>query len=185
MSDIARTTVSISAVNTPLLNANIANIGKLTLTDVDNLQAKQAFIENLTIKELTVLEDENQGSSNGAESYEEAIFNEVKLSFADDYNCVYTSANETILESDIDGKVLNITMELPEELGAKMVCRYLVLDLRKEPTETNVAVVWNGGDNIRWLYGMPDIQAGYFYVIAFQRFTKDLIIGNVSVKLAA
>ena len=76
-------------------------------------------------------------------------------------------------------------MEIPEELGAKLVCRYLVLDLRNEPTETVVATVWNGGDNIRWLYGMPDIQAGYFYVIAFQRFAKDLIIGNVSVKLAA
>ena len=185
MSDIARTTVSISAVNTPLLNANVANIGKLALTDVDNLQAIQAFIENLTIKELTVLEDENQGSSMGAESYEEAIFNEVKLSFADDYNCVYSLANETILESDVDGKLLNITMEIPEELGAKLVCRYLVLDLRKESTETNVATVWNGGDSIKWLYGMPDIQAGYFYVIAFQRFAKDLIIGNVSVKLAA
>lgn len=185
MSDIARTTVSISAVNTPLLNANVANIGKLALTDVDNLQAKQAFIENLTIKELTVLDEENQGTSMISETYENASFNEVKLSFADDYNCVYTLANETILESDVDGKVLNITMELPEELGAKLVCRYLVLDLRKESTDTNVAVVWNGGDSIKWLYGMPDIQAGYFYVIAFQRFAKDLIIGNVSVKLAA
>ena len=185
MSDIARTTVSISAVNTPLLNANVANIGKLALTDVDNLQAKQAFIENLTIKELTVLADENQGTSMVAESYEESSFNEVKLRFDDDYNCVYSLANETILESDVDGKVLNITMELPEELGAKMVCRYLVLDLRKESADTNVAVVWNGADNVKWLYGMPDIQAGYFYVIAFQRFAKDLIIGNVSVKLAA
>jgi hypothetical protein len=33
------------------------------------------------------------------------------------------------------------------------------------------------------MYGIPDIEAGYFYVLAFQRFAKDLIIGNVAVKV--
>lgn len=185
MSDVSRTSISISEVNTPLLNANVANIGRLALTDVENLQAKQAYIESLTIKELTVLDDGTNGSDEGSESYENAGFNEINLSFADDFNCRYTIANENILESAEDCKLLNITLTIPEELGAKLVCRYLVLDLRNEPVDNVVATVWNGADSIKWLYGMPDIQAGYFYVISFQRFAKDLIIGNISVKIAA
>jgi hypothetical protein len=183
MSDVTRTTISISAVNTPLLNANVANIGKLSLTDVDNLQAKEAFIENLTIKELTVLEEENQGTSKEAETYEEASFNGVVLDFADDYNCVYTTATDSILEADTAGKLLNITFEVPESLGAKLVCRYLVLDLRNEDTSTVIGTSYNGAENLKWLYGMPDIEAGYFYVLAFQRLAKDMIVGNVAVKL--
>lgn len=185
MSDVSRTSISISEVNTPLLNANIANIGKLALTDVENLQAKQAYIEALTIKELTVLDDGTNGSDEGSESYEDATFNEINLSFADDFNCRYTIANENILESDNDCKLLNITLTIPEELGAKLVCRYLVLDLRKEPVDNVVATVWKGADTVKWLHGMPDIEAGYFYVISFQRFAKDLIVGNISVKIAA
>lgn len=185
MSDVTRTSISVSEVNTPLLNANIANIGKLALTDVDNLQAKQAYIEALTIKELTVLEDGTNGMDEGSETYEDASFKEINLSFADDFNCRYTVADESILESSADCKLLNINIQIPTELGSKLVCRYLVLDLRKEPVENVVATVWNGADNIKWLHGMPDIEAGYFYVISFQRFTKDLIVGNISVKIAA
>ena len=147
MSDIVRTTVSVSEVNTPVINANRANIGKLSLNDVENLQAKEAFIENLTIKELTVLEsDSNSHNTEKSETFEESTFNEVILNFADQYNCVYTTANHNILESAEDCKLLNITFDIPSEMGAKMVCRYLVLDLRKEPVENVVATVWNNAE---------------------------------------
>ena len=183
MSDVTRTSISVSEVNTPLLNANIANIGKLALTNVENIQAKQAYIENLTIKELKVLDNDIESGDNTSESFEISSFNAVELNFADNFNCRYTLADKNILESSDGCKLLNINMIIPEELGSKLVCRYFVLDLREEPLDTVVATVWNGADNLRWLHGMPDIQAGFFYVIAFQRFSKDLVIGNISVKI--
>lgn len=185
MSNISRTTVSVSEVNTPILNANEAHIAKISLDNVENLQAKEAFIENLTIKELTVLDEEVTGSTNTSETFENAIFNEVILNFSDEYNCKYTVADDSILEASDDCKLLNISLKLSDDLGSKFVCRYLVLDLRKESTDTVIATVWDNADSVKWLYGMPDIQAGYFYVIAFQRFAKDLIIGNISIKLSA
>jgi hypothetical protein len=86
------------------------------------------------------------------------------------------------LESNEDGYLLNISFEVPTELGAKLVCRYLVLDFRELDKEVNVGTIWPDF-SIKWLYGLPDIQAGYFYVLAFQRFAKDLIVANVAVKI--
>ena len=187
MSDIVRTTISTSTINTPLLNATVANIDKLSLNNVENFQSKQAFIDDLTIKKLTVLDEESvETDLEKSETFEESnYFDGIVLDFADNYNCVYTTANEKMLESAEDCKILTINFNIPEILGSKLVCRYLVLDLRNEPAENVVATVWNNAINVAWLYGMPDIQAGYFYVIAFQRFAKDLIVGNVSVKLAS
>ena len=135
----------------------------------------------MTIKELTVLDEEN-GNGDSNESYEEATFNGVMLNFGDGYNCKYTTANDNILTSNEDGLMLTINAEVPTELGGKLVCRYLVLDFRNLSEDTVLGVTWPEFP-IRWLYGVPDIEAGYFYVLAFQRFTKDLIVGNVAVKL--
>ena len=183
MSDISRTTVSISEINTPILNANEAHIGKLSLSNVENLQAKTGYIENLTIKELTVLEDDAEGSNENSETYENVEFNDVTLDFSDHYNNVYLLADDTVLINEEDCKMLTINFDIPTEMGSKLVCRYLVLDLRKASIDDVVAVTWPTKP-IHWLYGVPDIQAGYFYVLSFQRFAKDLIIGNVSVKIA-
>lgn len=178
---ITRTLINQQQVNTPLLVANEAQINKIVLSNVENIQAKTGFIENLTIKELTVLEEES-GNGDSNETYEQVKFNSILLNFEDTYNCKYTTANEDNLISNEDGLMADIQFEVPTELGSKLVCRYLILDLRELSTDINVGVTWPE-QPINWLYGVPDIEAGYFYVIAFQRFTKDLIVGNVSVKI--
>lgn len=189
MSGIAKTLINISEVNTPTLNANVANIGKLSLYDVDNINCKTGYIENLTIKELTVLEDEVEGAEDSSETYEEATFNNVNINFDDSYNCKYTMADNTILVNDTDCKMLTIDFTVPETLGAKLTCRYLVLDMREESVDTDIVTFFPDDTDttwkLKWLYGTPDIQAGYFYVLAFQRFANDLIIGNVAVKIEA
>lgn len=178
---VARTVINQNQVNTPLLVANEAQISKMSLNNIENIQAKSGFIENLTIKELTVLEEEN-GNSESSETYETAIFNQVDLNFGDDYNCKYVLADHNTLTSEEGGLMLNIDAEVPSELGAKLVCRYLVIDFRELSEDTVVGVTWPEFP-IRWLYGIPDIEAGYFYVLAFQRLAKDLIVGNVAVKI--
>lgn len=178
---VTRTLINQTQVNTPLLVANEASIGKISLDDIESLSVKNGFIEKLTIKELTVLDEEN-GNSDSNETYEEAIFNNVVLNFSDSYNCKYVIANENILTSNPDGLMLTINAKVPNKLGGKLVCRYLVLDFRNLSEDTVLGVTWPEFP-IKWLYGIPDIEAGYFYVLAFQRFTKDLIVGNVAVKL--
>lgn len=178
---ITRTVINQNQVNTPLLIANEAQVSKLSLNNIENIQAKSGFIENLTIKELTVL-DEVEGNEDSSETYENATFNQVNLNFGDEYNCKYVLSDHTNLTSEDGGVMLNIEAEVPSELGAKLVCRYLVLDLRELSEDTVVGVTWSEFP-IRWLYGIPDIEAGYFYVLAFQRLAKDLIIGNVAVKI--
>ena len=178
---VTRTIINQNQVNTPLLVANEAQISKLSLNNIENIQAKSGFIDNLTVKEITVLTEEN-GNSESSETYEDVIFGDITLNFGDEYNCKYLKADHNSLTSNESGLVAEINFELPTELGAKLVCRYLVLDLRELSEDTVVGVIWPT-QPIKWLYGVPDIEAGYFYVLAFQRFTKDLIIGNVAVKI--
>lgn len=179
---VTRTVIKQNQVYTPLLVANEAKIDKFSLSNLDNIQAKNGFIESLTIKELTVLNEEIEGDEDSSETYENATFNEVILKFNDSDNCKYTFADANTLTSEEGGLMLNFNMEVPSELGAKLVCRYLVLDFRNISENTVIGVTWPEFP-IRWLYGVPDIQAGYFYVLAFQRFAKDLIVGNVAVKI--
>ena len=177
MSEIVpRTIINLSEVRTPLLIANDAQFN-----NISSLNVKTGYIENLTIKELTVL-DEVEGNEDSSETYETAIFNQVNLNFGDEYNCKYILADHNTLTSEEGGLMLNINAEVSSELGAKLVCRYLVVDLRELSEDTVVGVTWPEFP-IRWLYGTPDIEAGYFYVLAFQRLAKDLIVGNVAVKI--
>lgn len=173
---VSRTVINQNQVRTPLLVAN-----DVQFNNISSLNVKNGYIENLTIKELTVL-DEAEGNEDSSETYESAIFNQVNLNFGDDYNCKYVLADHTTLTSEEEGLMLNINAEVPSELGAKLVCRYLVIDLRELSEDTVVGITWPEFP-IRWLYGTPDIEAGYFYVLVFQRFTKDLIVGNVAVKI--
>jgi len=179
---ITQTVINQAQVSTPLLIANEVKLKSLSLDNIDNIQAKTGYIENLTIKELTVLDEEVEGTDAGSESYDEVEFNDITLSFADNYNNRYLISSHNDLVSNEDGKVLEIKFDIPNEMGSKLVCRYLVVDLRELDDTVNVGIIWPT-QPIKWLYGIPDIQAGYFYVLAFQRFAKDLIIGNVAVKI--
>lgn len=184
MNTSSATLISRNQVTTPLLVSNEAEIGRLVVNDLVNLQAKEAYIESLTIKEMTVLDEEN-GNGDSNESYENASFNEVVLNFGDNYNCKYTTTNSNNLKSQDGGLILDIDFEVPAELGAKLVCRYLIIDLRNTSPETNIGVEWPENHNIHWMHNVPDLVGGYFYVWAFQRLAKDLIVGNVSIKIAA
>lgn len=179
---IYKTIISQGQIVTPLLVTNEASIGRISSAAIEDLHSTNALIENLTVKELKILEDETEGNDDTSETYEEPSMNEVLLKFGDSHNCKYSFADHMTLMPDGDAMMLTIKAEVPTELGTKLVCRYLVLDLRKLSEDTVVGVTWPEFP-IRWLYGLPDIQAGYFYVLAFQRFTSDLIIGNVAVKL--
>lgn len=179
--DIVRTLINQEAVNTPILNANIANIGEFPTLNVGDLVSQTAYIKELTIDKLTVKEDTADANSESAETYEGAEFADITLDFADSNNCKYLIANHTHLTSNEDGLMATINFAVPP-MGAKLVCRYLVLDLRELSEDTVVGVTWPEAP-IKWLYGMPDIQAGYFYVLAFQRFDENLIIGNVAIKI--
>lgn len=189
MSGIAKTLINVSEINTPTLNANVANIGKISLFDVDNINCKTGYIENLTIKELTVLEDEVNNDTDSAETYEDVIFSNINVNFDDAYNCKYLRADKNALVNDSDCKHLTIDFTVPENLGAKLTCRYVILDMREEPTETDIVAFYPDDTDttwkLKWLYGTPDIQAGYFYILAFQRVANDLIIGNVAIKIEA
>ena len=173
---VTKTIINQNEVRTPLVVAN-----DIKFNSISSLIAKSGYIENLTIKELTVL-DEVEGNEDSSETYENAIFNQVNLNFGDDSNCKYVLSDHNTLTSEEGGLMLNIDAEVPGELGAKLVCRYLVVDLRELSEDTVVGVTWPEFP-IRWLYGTPDIEAGYFYVLAFQRLAKDLIVGNVAVKI--
>ena len=154
-----------------------------TIASVQSLNATEAYIENLTIKELTVLDDEASGVSVISETYENTENKEVILNFDDEHNGKYAIIDNSNLEISEGCKILNVHFQIPSELGNKLVCRYLVLDFRNESEETNIATVWDNSDSIKWTSEMPDFQGGYFYVIDFQRFAKDLIVGNVRIKL--
>lgn len=189
MSGITKTLINVSEINTPTLNANVANIGKIPLCDIDSLNCKSGYIENLTIKELTYADDEVNNNTDSAETYEDVIFHNINVNFGDAYNCKYLRVDKNALVNDIDCKHLTINFTVPENLGAKLTCRYLILDMREEPTETDIVAFYPDDTDttwkLKWLYGTPDIQAGYFYILAFQRVANDLIIGNVAIKIEA
>lgn len=183
MNTTSATLISRNQVSTPLLVSNEAEIGRLVVSDLVNLQAKEAYIESLTIKEMTVLDEEN-GNGDSNETYEEAIFGKVILNFGDNYNCKYTTTNSSNLVSKDGGLVLDLDFEVPTDLGSKLVCRYLIIDLRDTSPDLDIGVIWPENHNIHWMHNVPNLVGGYFYVWAFQRLTKDLIVGNVSIKIA-
>lgn len=188
MSGIVRTYISSAEVNTPKLNANELNIDKFTTVTADSINSPIGFISELTVDKLIVRDDNTEGNNVGNETYEEASFQGITLDFNDDFNGKYLIANQMVLENAEDCKFLNINFNVPENIATRLTCRYLVLDLREESEDTDVVAIYPDDTDttwkLRWLYGAPDIQAGYFYVIAFQRLAKDIIVGNVTLKLS-
>lgn len=178
---VTSTIISQRAVSTPTINTNNLNAYSLNFYKLGSLTAETGYIKELTVDVLNINDGETDSSTENSETTEQAQFGEVNLNFADEYNCVYMMAGHNILTSNTDGYELNINFTVPQ-MGSKVVCRYLVLDLREIDYSYNLLTTWPE-IGINWLYGTPDIQAGYFYVLAFQRFAEDLIIGNVAVKI--
>ena len=178
MSEISKTIVSVSEVSTPKLSANEIDCGLMTNLHAASLSSNVAYIKDLVVDKISIA-DETEGNSIGNETYEVPMFGEVKLNFSDDYNGKYLICNENDLLDDEGIKLITIETEVPQELGTRLVCRYLILDLRA--VEDEIITTWPS--EVRWLYGTPLVEAGYFYVFAFQRLAKDLIVGNVNVKI--
>lgn len=175
------TIISKESIRTHTLNAEEINTNTLTIGKLGSIMANCATIKELTVDVLNINDGETSSASENSETTEPAQFNTVNLNFADDYNCVYMMADHNTPTSNTDGYELNIDFTVPT-MGSKLVCRYLVLDLRALDTTIPLLTTWPDF-GINWLYGVPDIQTGYFYVLAFQRFAEDLIIGNVAVKI--
>ena len=89
--------------------------------------------------------------------------------------------SETDLIDATDYLELNVNINCQDELGKKLVCRYLVIDLRNMDDARNIVTVFP--ENIRWSSQVPVIQANQFYVISFQRFAKDIIVANLQINL--
>lgn len=175
------TIISKNSIRTHTLNADEINAKALNIGNLGSIAVNCATIKELTVDVLNINDGETSSATENSETTETTHFNTINLNFADDYNCVYMMADHTSLTSNIDGYELNIDFTVPS-MGSKVVCRYLVLDLRELDGTLPMMTIWPDF-GIKWLYGVPDIQQGYFYVLAFQRFAEDLIIGNVAVKI--
>lgn len=187
MIDITKTTISISEVNTPKLNANEININNFGTLNSDSLNSETAYIKNLLVDTLSINDGEINGNTIGNETYETAIFDDVTLKFDDSYNGKYLFVDHTALFSDETTKVLYVNFDVPSNLGSRLTCRYLIVDLRNAALGDSITTVYPDDSEttwkLKWLYGAPGLEPGYFYVIAFQRLSKDLIVGNTAVKI--
>ena len=155
-----KSTLRYDKVISPAILSNEANINNITALSID-------------------ISDETDGNEVTNESYDLAQGQEVELEFHDIHNGRYLMADE----SNIFDSTLEVTFNIPAEMGEKLVCRYLVLDFRK--VEGFVTVVWPERSELKWLYGLPTLESGNFYVIVFQRFKEDLILGNLAIQCTA
>lgn len=187
MTDIVKTSISISEINTPKINANELNVKSFGVLNSTSINTESGYIKNLTVDSITVNTGENEGNEIGNETYENSIFGDITLNFDDAYNGKYLVANPSSLISEETVKILEVKFNVPEELGSRLTCRYLVVDLREEALGTDIIPIYPDDTNtnwkLKWLYDAPELEAGYFYVLAFQRLAKNLIVGNVAVKV--
>ena len=146
--------------------------------------AEKTALENLvqgsiTVKEITIADDNNTISL--LEEYDKEIESGIVLKFDDSLDNTYLMCSETDLIDATDYLELNVNINCQDELGKKLVCRYLVIDLRNMDDARNIVTVFP--ENIRWSSQVPVIQANQFYVISFQRFAKDIIVANLQINL--
>lgn len=151
--------------------------------------AEKTVLENLvqgslTVKEITIIDDDANAVSLLSENYEENEDEDegIILKFEDSLDNTYLMCSETDFVDATDYLELNVNINCPEELGKKLVRRYLVIDLRNMDDERNIVTIFP--ENIRWSSQTPVIQANNFYVISFQRFAKDLVVANLEINLA-
>lgn len=134
---------------------------------------------SITVKEITIADDNNTISL--LEEYDKEIESGIVLKFDDSLDNTYLMCSETDLIDATDYLELNVNINCQDELGKKLVCRYLVIDLRNMDDARNIVTVFP--ENIRWSSQVPVIQANQFYVISFQRFAKDIIVANLQINL--
>lgn len=170
-------------------------LGALSLALSLSLEEKAALQQlvqgSLTVKEITIIDDdanavsllsENYEEISDSENYEEIEDDGIVLNFDDSFDNTYLMCSETDLVDATDYLELDVNINCPEELGKKLVRRYLVIDLRNMDDERNIVTIFP--ENIRWSSQMPVIEANNFYVISFQRFAKDLVVANLEINLA-
>ena len=160
-----------------------SHVGDDTHLTTEEKAALQQLVQgSLTVRDITIIDDDANAVSLLAENYEEIEDSGIVLKFEDSLDNNYLMCSEKDLVDATDYLELDVNINCPEELGKKLVRRYLVIDLRNMDDERNIVTIFP--ENVRWSSQTPVIQANNFYVISFQRFAKDLIIANVEVYLA-
>ena len=153
-----KSTLRYDKVISPAILSNEANINNITTLSID-------------------ISDESDGNEITNETYETVQGQgEIELSFYDAHNGRYLVADATCLADS----TLEVRFNVPGVMGEKLVCRYLVLDFRN--FEGSITTVWPDRTDLAWISGLPAFEGGNFYVIAFQRFKEDLILGNLAVQ---
>lgn len=166
-----------------ITNKFTSHVGDNThLTEEEKSALQQLVQGSLTVRDITIIDDDANAVSLLAENYEEIEDSGIVLKFEDSLDNNYLMCSEKDLVDATDYLELDVNINCPEELGKKLVRRYLVIDLRNMEDERNIVTIFP--ENVRWSSQTPVIQANNFYVISFQRFAKDLIIANVEVYLA-
>lgn len=163
----------------------------LSLSAEEKAALQQLVQGSLTVKEITIVDDdanavsllsENYEETDDSKNYEEIEDDGIVLKFEDSLDNIYLKCSEKDLVDATDYLELDVNINCPEELGKKLVHRYLVIDLRNMEDERNIVTIFP--ENIRWSSQIPVIQANNFYVISFQRFAKDLVVANLEINLA-
>lgn len=160
----------------------VAQASDALITEEEKAALQQLVQGTIAVKEITIVDDDANAVSLLGENYEEIDDEGIVLKFEDSLDNNYLMCSEKDLVDATDYLELDVNINCPEELGKKLVRRYLVIDLRNMDDERNIVTIFP--ENIRWSSQTPVIQANNFYVISFQRFAKDLIIANVEVYLA-
>lgn len=160
-----------------------SHVGDTThLTEQEKAALQQLIQGSLTVKEITIIDDNANAISLLSENYEEIEDEGIVLKFEDSLDNNYLMCSEKDLVDATDYLELDVNINCPEELGKKLVRRYLVIDLRNMQDERNIVTIFPEG--VRWISQIPVIEANKFYVISFQRFAKDLVIANLEINLA-
>ena len=154
----------------------------LSLSAEEKAALQQLVQGSLTVKEITIVDDDANAVSLLSENYEEIEDEGIVLNFEDSLDNTYLTCSEEDLVDATDYLELDVNINCPEELGKKLVRRYLVIDLRNMEDSRNIVTIFP--ENIRWSSEMPVIEANKFYVISFQRFAKDLVVANLEINLA-
>lgn len=137
---------------------------------------------SIAVREITIIDDDANAVSLLSENYEEIEDEGIVLKFEDSLDNNYLMCSEKDLVDATDYLELDVNINCPEELGKKLVRRYLVIDLRNMEDERNIVTVFP--ENVKWSSQIPEIQANQFYVISFQRFAKDLIFAKLEINLS-
>ena len=160
----------------------VAETSDALLSAEEKAALQQLVQGSIAVREITIIDDDANAVSLLSENYEEIEDEGIVLKFEDSLDNNYLMCSEKDLVDATDYLELDVNINCPEELGKKLVRRYLVIDLRNMEDERNIVTIFP--ENVKWSSQIPVIQANKFYVISFQRFAKDLVVANVELYLA-